>query len=464
MTAYTQSVTQLESVSMQELEAIVHEVDPASIPSIESFLQRGENAWVCFEADVRSAAATALDRLRGPGGERYAELLRLCELEEQTRCQAFQATMMGEVAPSVYQATVRSILEKLLGRLETWAPEPSLYQAAAQCLSEYMSALNHHCEICAMPLRGSIGSLPAIAEGPPGDEAGMGSDLLDSEDAFDLSELGSEDAETLSMHSDTSGSRPPRRLVGFGRSASGNGLASGAAALAAVAAGAGADPEEMRKERRRESNKRASVKYRQKKSGSMQQVLADMQAVRQQVSALSSQNAVLTAENGLLKQQVAFLQSVLQPQLGALGAPPVAQPGLVPMASGSAGADARGSDPRAAAAAYPALAVPAGAAMPPSTALKISTPGAPFVPPFAPLSGPMGGLPTGAPRPLAPATASASTAASMCVDQPPFRAGAEISAAPRWVHSGGASTCGTTDCGVGCGVSEWLTADANLRL
>ena len=111
----------------------------------------GPNAWVTFEATVRSAASTALGKLRAEGGPPCTELLRLCEFEEQTRCQAFQAAMMGEVGPAVYQATARSIVEKLLGKLETYAPEPSLYQAAAQCLSEYMSALNHHCDICAVP-------------------------------------------------------------------------------------------------------------------------------------------------------------------------------------------------------------------------------------------------------------------------------------------------------------------------
>ena len=53
-----------------------------------------------------------------------AELLRLCEFEEVTRCQAFQAAMMGEVGPAVYQAAVRSILEKLLGKLEIVAERP----------------------------------------------------------------------------------------------------------------------------------------------------------------------------------------------------------------------------------------------------------------------------------------------------------------------------------------------------
>ena len=60
---------------------------------------------------------------------------------------------------------------------------------------------------------------------------------------------------------------------------------------------------------------------------SQQHVLAETTALRVQMGALSEQNAVLSAENRLLKQQVAFLQSMLQ---GA--APPVA-----PAACGGAG-------------------------------------------------------------------------------------------------------------------------------
>ena len=155
----------LDAITMSDLESLVPELGDSAITNvpIAAFLQRatGENAWVCFEADVRAAAGTGLERLRGQGSERCVDLARLFQFEEQTRCQAFQATLMGEVAPAMYQATVRSILEKLLRRLETWASEPSLYQAAAQCLSEYMSALNHHCNICA------LAALPSALAGNP---------------------------------------------------------------------------------------------------------------------------------------------------------------------------------------------------------------------------------------------------------------------------------------------------------
>merc|ERR1719230_2336286 len=109
---------------------------------------------------------------------------------------------MAEVDPSVYQATVSSILEKLLGKLETYALEPHLYQAFAQCLSEYMSALNHHCDICAVPVSPGPRSpppLPAIAEDLCELHEPLGE--LDSSDY--PSELGSEDAETLSVQSET---------------------------------------------------------------------------------------------------------------------------------------------------------------------------------------------------------------------------------------------------------------------
>jgi len=339
----------LSELPMAELEACVEACmgDNMSFSSriFANPHTRPENSWVTFEAAVRSAAATALGRLRAQSHERCAEVLRLCEFEEQTRCQAFQAAMMGEVSPAVYQAAVKSILDKLLGKLETFAPEPSLYQAAAQCLSEYMSALNHHCDICAVPLAPAL--LPAIAEGPEGRDGAIG---LDPEQLYGLdssdypSELGSEDAETLSVHSETISDhgcrlsavsgvpQPPRLSAGDGDSIGANRsfgtcmhtlppsagiVAMGAVAGACMGAAMGgamahADPEALRKERRREANKKASVKYRTKKASSMQHVLADFNAAQRQIGALSSQNAVLTAENGLLKQQVEFLQNMLQ--------------------------------------------------------------------------------------------------------------------------------------------------------
>ena len=302
---------ELSELPMAELEACVEAcMMSASTSSLFDPRTHPEHEWVTFEADVRNAASVAVDRLRAQPSE-PSELLRLCMFEEQTRCQAFQAAMMGEVGPAVYQAAVRSIIEKLLRKLELYAPDPSLYQAAAQCLSEYMSALNHHCDICTVPR--STAPLPAIAEGR---EAGMGIDPslygLDSSDY--PSELGSEDAETLSVHSETV-SDHSNNLRAYGHVAAPRPSAAGAPEDGsfglAFTAGAMND-EQLRKERRRESNKKASVKYRSKKSSSMQQVLSDYQAARQQVSTLSSQNAVLTAENQLLKQQVEFLQNMLQ--------------------------------------------------------------------------------------------------------------------------------------------------------
>jgi len=302
---------------MTDLESLVPELSDSAtshLPAIDSFLQRAgsENPWVCFEADVRAAAATALDRLRGHGGERCAELLRLCEFEEQTRCQAFQATIMGEVVPAVYQETVRSILEKLLGKLETCAPEPSLYQAAAQCLSEYMSALNYHCDICAVPRASQAQmSLPAIAESR--DESCMDSSEYPSE-------LGSEDAETLSVHSvHSETAEGAARRLSVEPSAFFGGLTLGGGGAGARNDRSMSDPEHERKERRRESNKKASVKYRAKKTVSTQQVLQESAVLRQQMSALTTQNTVLAAENQLLKQQVAFLQGMLQMQGTAPG-------------------------------------------------------------------------------------------------------------------------------------------------
>uniref|UniRef100_A0A7S2D9H6 BZIP domain-containing protein n=1 Tax=Haptolina brevifila TaxID=156173 RepID=A0A7S2D9H6_9EUKA len=453
----------LECVSMSELESIVPELE--SLSSIDAMLQRsaGENAWVCFEADVRSAAAIALDRLRGQGSERCAELLRLCEFEEQTRCQAFQATMMGEVGPAVYQATVNSIIEKLLGKLETW--EPIYYQATTQCLSDYMSALNHHCNICAVPSRQQ---LPAIAEGR---ETDMVSDAIESSDY----PSGSEEADWLSVHSEGGGAYVRRISTGDlpsagfaqgfsqgaltvlgGHLAMGGGTVSiaGGTPMAGLAAGgmtvssaavpmasgsaggwgaSSASEEEARKERRRESNKKASVKYRSKKAGSVHQIVAELATARQQVSALTSQVAVLSAENQLLKQQVAFLQGVMQGQQPSLGSTPA----LAPM--------------------------PAQPAQPPPASdagnLYCAASGSTFVPPAA-------ALPADAPLATAPLLFSAQSAPAPAFSTAPAPASAP-SALAGAAFAGAVSSAQHfpgTDCGTGCGVSEWLTADANLRI
>jgi len=248
-----------------------------------------DNAWVCFEAEVRRANASALSKIRHHGPHWGGELLRLLEIEEQTRCQAFQATLMGEVRPSVYVGTVRSILEKLLGKLETFSAEPALYQSAAQCLSEYLSSLNHHSDICAVP--GGTAPLPAIEEGR--DYGELSSDVYSER---------SEDTDTLSVHSEqmfTSTESPAamqqNEAGGFCFGMTGLPLAAPAAVAMSL--------EDIRKERRRESNKKAASKYRSKKTVTMQQVLNESQQLRQQMAGVVSQNAVLAAENNLLKQQ-----------------------------------------------------------------------------------------------------------------------------------------------------------------
>ena len=500
---------------MAELESMVPELD--SLSAIDAMVHRsaGENAWVCFESDVRAAAATALERLRGQDFERCGELLRLCEFEEQTRCQAFQATMMGEVGPAVYQATVNSIIEKLLGKLETW--EPIHYQAAAQCLSDYMSALNHHCNICAVPRTPVSTQLPAIAEGH--DENAMGSDVLDSSDY----PSGSEDAETLSVHSE--GGSVGRRIsaseltadaAGFTQGFSQGALSvlGGASAISSGGVGVGGgsgsvcssawavggsvplvtggggptstgsmtaaavEVDEIRKERRREANKKASVKYRSKKAGSMQQLVNELAAARQQAGSLSSQVAVLSAENQLLKSQVNFLQSMMQQSQQQAGtAPPEPPPvgaGTVragAIGSGAVGVGAMGSG------AMGLGAMGFGAMGLGAMGLGARGLGA-TGPAFS--SGLVGQPPLLQPLPLGQATArqdsGAITNASPTPPQAPINlamTGGTLAAAPAAAaarHSGArpdeamADVPRRPDCGVGCGVSEWLTADANLRL
>ena len=450
---------------MTDLESLVPELSDSAtshLPAIDSFLQRAgsENPWVCFEADVRAAAATALDRLRGHGGERCAELLRLCEFEEQTRCQAFQATIMGEVVPAVYQETVRSILEKLLGKLETCAPEPSLYQAAAQCLSEYMSALNYHCDICAVPRASQAQmSLPAIAESR--DESCMDSSEYPSE-------LGSEDAETLSVHSvHSETAEGAARRLSVEPSAFFGGLTLGGGSAGARNDRSMSDPEHERKERRRESNKKASVKYRAKKTVSTQQVLQESAVLRQQMSALTTQNTVLAAENQLLKQQVAFLQGMLQMQGTAPGAAPAA-PGAA-----TAGAAAPGA-PGCAAPTAPAL--PSCGHLPSPSSVQaacgtsfgvcIGPGGAPQLPGgarAAPALMAIGGLSAPPKPPFAPHEMRAQLSH---MHAPAAAAGAMPEEMTRQQLGGARKTARSSsgECGSDFGVSEWLTADAHLRL
>lgn len=124
---------------------------------------------LCFDGNVRSAHAVAVLRLRQHGGEhRWEELIRLLEREEHTRCQAFAqlsaSEFDGPMRSHSYVCTVRSIIDKLITKLEVWADDPASYQASMSCLSEYFSALNHHCDICAVATWPAATGLPAISE------------------------------------------------------------------------------------------------------------------------------------------------------------------------------------------------------------------------------------------------------------------------------------------------------------
>ena len=315
-----------EHIALSELESMADGVSLASLESIiaETSLRR-DDQWLTYQQQVVSAFGGATSRLRLAMGERAADLIRLLEIEEQTRCQAFQATLMGEVRAPVYQTAVRSILEKVLAKLETLGAEPLAYQAAAQCLSEYMSALNHHAEICASghEYPPSRSSLPAIDEGSALGYQSDHSCSIRSEESLATSHRSEE---TLSMLSDADSL--------YGR----------AHALSADGSGLSLAPEDryaVRKERRRESNKKAATKYRSKKSANISAMMAENAALHHQAAGLSSQVAVLAAENRLLKQQMGFLQNLLQgnPELAAQLA-----------AAGAAG----GSASAAAAAAAPA--------------------------------------------------------------------------------------------------------------
>eukprot|EP00324_Dicrateria_rotunda_P005498 CAMPEP_0206163444 /NCGR_PEP_ID=MMETSP1474-20131121/11415_1 /ASSEMBLY_ACC=CAM_ASM_001110 /TAXON_ID=97495 /ORGANISM="Imantonia sp., Strain RCC918" /LENGTH=392 /DNA_ID=CAMNT_0053565947 /DNA_START=29 /DNA_END=1204 /DNA_ORIENTATION=- len=283
-----QALEELGGLSLEELEAMAKSSDLDQM----LFDDVGHNSpFVSYEAEVRAAHATALVRLRQHAGDapRGVELLRLLEIEEHTRCQAFQATLMGEVRGHTYQGAVRSIIEKLLGKLEHFAVDMTLYQAMAQSLSEYMSALNHHCDMCASMQMVQSMPLPAIREGAVYDD--VSSDMYSER---------SEDTESVQSEAFSNTDSLAERSPAFGDAS--RTLSAAEAALSAA---------ELRKQRRRESNKKAATKYRNKKASTTQEVLAESVGLRSQLTACTSQNAVLLAENRLLKQQVAFLQGLL---------------------------------------------------------------------------------------------------------------------------------------------------------
>tara|TARA_B110001452_G_C15201701_1_gene417028 strand:- start:92 stop:1516 length:1425 start_codon:yes stop_codon:yes gene_type:complete len=299
-------------------------------------LNRPDNAWVRFEAEVRSKHAMALMKLRRlweSGGASDAELhplLKLLDIEEQTRCQAFQACVMGEERSHVYQAVVRSIIEKLLGKLETHTP--SVYQGTVQCLSDYLSALNHHCEICVVPPPPS--ALPAIAEGSA---IGYSASQLTGYSSESASEAArSETRSDAARSEDTLSVCSAVQSAAEGQPALPLGGALGTTTYMVDESrrssfdGSTSGREADRAERRRESNKKAASRYRSKKSTTMTSLMADNTALRQQMSTLASQSAVLAAENKLLTQQVAFLQKMLTERGGdaAMPLPPpvVTQP------------------------------------------------------------------------------------------------------------------------------------------
>jgi hypothetical protein len=292
-------------VSLADLESMALSAGLESLVSGGTSPSTSATLWQRFEGEVRAAHARAMHGLQALGGDadmwgqlpRTEELLRLLQQEEQTRCQAFQAAMMGEVPAHVYQATVRSILEKLLGKLEALSGDQMLYRGAARCLSEYMSSLNHHCDTCVVP----CGAAPMEADRSM-------NVIFEAEDAFESEELYSESSSDIGSAGYGEGGR--ERAATWGAPGS---FQPGTAPLQNAAPGlTGPLSAEERKQRRRESNRAASSKYRSKKSGTVSTLMADNNQLRGQMAQLGSQNAVLTAENQLLKQQVAFLQGILK--------------------------------------------------------------------------------------------------------------------------------------------------------
>ena len=297
-------------VSLAELESMAVS---AGLDSLVADKALSTTMWVRFEANVRSAHAAAAKLLREQG---TFELVRLLDQEEQTRCQAFQGVLMGEVQPPVYQSTVRSILEKLLAKLETCSYEPSIYRGSAQCLSEYMSALNHHCDTCAAPAALEPPErLDAIAEAAGECEFYDSASIASNESSRSASSRSA----SISSSLDTAHACAAA-IMGAGTRA-GPSMDGTRAPLAntmmvGIGVGAAATSEELRKQRRRESNRSASIKYRSKKTATLSTLMADNANLRSQLASMSSQNAVLTAENKLLKQQVSFMQGIFQGRRG----------------------------------------------------------------------------------------------------------------------------------------------------
>ena len=106
-------LTNGEHIALSELESMADGVSLASLESIiaETSLRR-DDQWLTYQQQVVSAFGGATSRLRLAMGERAADLIRLLEIEEQTRCQAFQATLMGEVRAPVGDLAARMLKAK----------------------------------------------------------------------------------------------------------------------------------------------------------------------------------------------------------------------------------------------------------------------------------------------------------------------------------------------------------------
>ena len=106
--------------------------------------------FVVFEAEVRRQFTAALTKLREMGKRTALNDRPICvavEAEEQSRLVAFQQCLMGGPTEA-YQSAVQSTIQNILNNLALLGGDPGLFQGATQCLSDYMSALNHHSSVC----------------------------------------------------------------------------------------------------------------------------------------------------------------------------------------------------------------------------------------------------------------------------------------------------------------------------
>ena len=126
-----------------------------------------KSEWLSNQRSVRNAHAEAIAHLQkfSKGQPKRVVLLRMVEIEEATRWQAFPATLTGAMSASGYATTVRSILSKLRSKLE--ALEPKARRGAEEGLDGYICALRRDCGLCSALADDALAPSPPRTDEPP---------------------------------------------------------------------------------------------------------------------------------------------------------------------------------------------------------------------------------------------------------------------------------------------------------